>query len=101
MIRIGDLIQDNHNRLGIVEGTGFMADESQAWILAQEDTRVRDLEGDEVTLHVLPLSGGAVVCPESLAKRIRRATREDFAAAEESANWFGKESLKRLPLPRR
>jgi len=76
----GDLIRDNLGRKGIVAEKARKPNSS--WIRAQNDKRVRTARGP--WWNVFPLGGGGVLVPESLARRLRRATVDDIAALLDS-----------------
>jgi hypothetical protein len=84
MLRVRDFISDNHMRVGIV--VERVERPTTAWIRDQKDQRVRDLSDDEAWWRVLPLEGGSVLVPDSLATRMREATYGDVMKAIESGN---------------
>jgi len=84
MLRVRDLISDNHTRVGIVIERAKRP--TAAWIRDQKDQRVRNLTDEEVWWRVLPLEGGSVLVPDSLATRIREANYADVMNAIEHGN---------------
>jgi len=74
-----DLITDNRGRLGIVLEKAKQPDAN--WLNIQHDTRMQEVPVGTVWWHVLPLDGGGILVPESLAKFEREATSEDFMEA--------------------
>lgn len=88
----GDLIEDNHARQCIVIERAETPEKH--WIDQQRDTRVRNLPANELWFKAYPLEGGSVHVPQSLCKRIRKATKADRERAYFYANGFGKDELK-------
>lgn len=74
-----DLITDNRGRLGIVLEKAKAPDAE--WLKIQKDSRMREVPVESVWWNVLPLDGGGILVPESLAKFEREATSEDFMEA--------------------
>jgi hypothetical protein len=79
-LNVGDLIVDNHGRKGIVAERATKPPTS--WLRAQTDTRMRTARGP--WWDVFPLDEGAVLVPDSLARKLRRATVDDVAALLDS-----------------
>lgn len=75
-LKIGDLIEDNLGRKGIVAECALKP--APSWLKAQDDRRLRAARGP--WWNVFPLDGGAVLVPESLARRLGRASVDDVAA---------------------
>lgn len=74
-----DLITDNRGRLGIVLEKVKAPDAE--WLKIQKDSRMREVPVESVWWNVLPLDGGCILVPESLAKFEREATTEDLKEA--------------------
>ena len=79
-LKVGDLIEDNLGIKGVVVERALKP--ASTWLRAQDDRRVRTARGP--WWDVLPLDGGCVLVPESLARRLRRATVDDVAALMDS-----------------
>lgn len=92
-LNVRDLIIDNNDREGIV--VERVRKPSMKWIRDQADARVREV-GATTWWHVLPMSGGSVIVPESLARRVRTATTEDVMRAIEHANFAAIRTLASL-----
>jgi hypothetical protein len=73
-IAVGDLIRDNRGRKGIVLAASKRP--ARSWLALQTDARVRSARGR--WWHAAVLDGGAVLVPEALARRIRRANVDDI-----------------------
>ncbi len=71
----GDLVLDNHQRQGIV--IQRIEPPDRDWLSIQSDRRIRELRFSGHWWQVLPLSGGSVSIPESLAVRVRASTLDD------------------------
>ena len=94
VIAVRDVVEDNHGRVGVV-----VCEEpypGRAWIREQQDERVRAMGRDERWLGVLPLRGGMVIVPESLATRLREATADDIRAAVDGGNMHAARTLAEL-----
>jgi hypothetical protein len=79
-LKVGDLIVDNHGRKGIVAERATKP--PMSWLRAQTDTRMRSARGP--WWDVFPLDDGAVLVPDSLARRLRRATVDDVVTLMDS-----------------
>ena len=79
-----DLITDNRGRLGIVLEKAKAPDAE--WLKIQRDSRMQEVPAGTVWWHVLPLDGGGILVPESLAKFEREATSEDIMEAYNKSN---------------
>jgi hypothetical protein len=79
-----DLIIDNRDREGIVVERTKRP--TASWLADQWDSRLRALPPDTTWWTVLPMSGGAVIVPESLARFVREATVEDAMRAVACGN---------------
>lgn len=73
-LSVGDLIQDNLGRAGIVLSRSRTP--SVKWRNAQDDQRMRVTEG--IWWRVVPLDGGGILVPEELAHFLRRANVDDI-----------------------
>jgi hypothetical protein len=86
-LKAKDLITDNNGRLGIVLERAKEPDSD--WLKIQRDTRMREVPIGTIWWHVLPLSGGGILVPETLAKFEREATNEDLLEAYNNSNAAG------------
>ena len=93
-IKISDLVFDSEGRQGIVLKFEQAPDDN--WIMAQRDKRIRNMLRDKRKykwLTILPLTGGAVLSPKPLTKKIRTATLKDYKMAYKNANYYGKKEV--------
>lgn len=79
-----DLITDHRGRLGIVLEKAKSPDAE--WLKIQSDGSMQKVPVGTVWWNVLPLDGGVVLVPESLAKFEREATTEDIMEAYNKIN---------------
>ena len=84
-LKVGDLIVDNHGQKGIVAER--VRKPPRSWLRIQTDTRMRTARGP--WWDVFPFDGGAVMVPESLARRLRRATVDDVSTLMDSDDTDG------------
>ena len=91
-LKVGDLIVDGYGHKGIVAERETKPPAS--WLRIQNDTRMRTARGP--WWDVFPLDGGAVLVPESLARRLRRATVDDVATLLDSDDDDGSATLRHL-----
>ncbi len=95
-IRTGDIVQDNHGRIGIVISEAEQPDHS--WIALQTDQRVRKVS-DSRWWEILILNGGAALIPEELATPIRRGTIKDAHKLVSEAHVYRKKILADALIP--
>jgi hypothetical protein len=79
-LNIGDVIIDNHDRVGIVFSKERRP--SMQWLAQQNDVRTQTAAGP--WWKVLPLTGGAVILPDDLGTFVRRATIDDVLSLFDS-----------------
>ena len=73
VINIGDLVFDSEGRRGIVLKFEKVPDDN--WIMAQRDKKIRNMLIDKRKYKwftILPLSGGAVLSPKPLTKKLEQ-----------------------------
>ena len=93
-IEVGDVVSAAGGYEGIVmeiEGTP-----DSDWLAGQMDSRMRSRASNERWFTVFPFSGGSALSPESITKRLRETTSDDFDNCYKSANGFAKDDLDKL-----
>lgn len=93
-IKIGDVVLDSYDRLGIVDSVRERP--SDEWLEAQSDDRVRLTPAGVRWFSVCPLDGGAVNSPENSTMYVRRPTIEDLRKAIRSPGGFTQEEIVKL-----
>lgn len=91
MIKVGSIVVDNHHRRGIVCYQEACPDEK--WISEQVDERIRQTPQASKWWGIMPLTGGFVLCPESILRFQGQASYDDFIEAAEHANLEGRKTL--------
>lgn len=86
-VRIGDLVNDNYGRRGVVVRPEPRP--SEAWLGAQEDKRLLELPASASWVGIVPLAGGLVISPESLTESLGPPGEDDLREAVSNANPHG------------
>lgn len=89
-INIGDIVKDNHDRIGIV--VEEIDAPSPDWLSIQSDARISEISNSR-WWRVLVFQGGSASVPEDLAVRLRKGTIEDALKLVSDAHVYRKKSL--------
>tara|TARA_R100000781_G_scaffold111760_2_gene78454 strand:+ start:1375 stop:1758 length:384 start_codon:yes stop_codon:yes gene_type:complete len=106
-IKIGDLVRDSYDRIGIVVGKAATPD--SLWLREQGDSKLRGLlkiDSDtipkylyEFWIEILPLDGGATITTADLVSHnFGQVTVEAYVYAYNNANASAKNLLEMLPI---